>query len=264
MIPTPSAVRRGFSELIRRTPFGRHARQADTEQARILQERLLPREVPQFDGIDIACAWRPSAAVSGDYFDVIPLDDDRIAVCTADVTGKGLSAATLMSDLQAAVRSLAPESATPADLCSRVNRALCGQIPIGKYVTMFYGVLDRAGQCLHYENAGHCLPVLIRADGCVEFPASFSGVLGLFSHWLYQNQQIQLRPGDTLLLLTDGVIEAEGRRGEEFGYQRLIALVQSARSQGAERLSKEILAAVSHFCRGNFRDDASLIVLSVK
>lgn len=264
MIPSPSEVRRGFSELMRLTPIGRRARQAETEQARALQERLLPREIPQVDGFDIACAWKPSSVVSGDYFDVIPLTEGRVALCTADVSGKGLSAANLMSDLRAAVRALAPESATPADLCSRVNRALCGQIPTGKYVTMFYGMLDRGGQVLHYENAGHCLPVLIRADGCVEFPASFSGVLGLFSHWLYQDQQIQLRSGDTLLLLTDGVIEAEGRRGEEFGYQRLIALVQSARSQGAERLGREILAAASHFCRGKFLDDASLIVLRVK
>jgi serine phosphatase RsbU (regulator of sigma subunit) len=128
---------------------------------------------------------------------------------------------------------------------------------------MFYSVLDAAEKRLRYENAGHCLPLLVRADGAVEFPASFSGVVGIFSHWLYQNQEVELRSGDCLLLVTDGLLQAEGRRRQEFGYQRLIAAVESGRAEGAEKLGQKILAEVGEYTGGKWRDDASLIVLIV-
>ncbi|HET7347546.1 MAG TPA: PP2C family protein-serine/threonine phosphatase, partial [Acidobacteriaceae bacterium] len=109
----------------------------------------------------------------------------------------------------------------------------------------------------------HCLPLLLRADSKVEFPASFSGVVGLFSHWLYQTQEFQLRSGDTLLLITDGVIAAEARRGREYGYRRLIAAVENARGSSAADLGRAIIEEVSQFSRGKLRDDASLIVIRV-
>jgi phosphoserine phosphatase RsbU/P len=202
--------------------------------------------------------------VSGDYFDVFALNENQMALCVADVSGKGMSAATLMRDLREAVRSSAPDAGSPAELCTQVNKSLCGRIAPGKYVTMFYGVIDRRTRRLHYENAGHCLPLLVRADGAVEFPASFSGVLGLFSHWLYNNQELQLGAGDRLLLVTDGIIEAEGQRCQEFGYQRLISLVNNGSARDPNRLSRDILDAVSKFCNRKMRDDASLIVVSAR
>jgi serine phosphatase RsbU (regulator of sigma subunit) len=144
-----------------------------------------------------------------------------------------------------------------------VNQTLCSQIAPGKYVTMFYGVLDHATGRLQYESAGHCLPLLVRANGSVEFPASFSGVLGLFSHWLYNNQELQLYPGDTLLLITDGVIKAEGKRREEFGYQRLMSVVMEGRPQHAEHLGRAILGEISKFCNGKMQDEASMIIVNV-
>ena len=243
--------------------FGRGARQAENEEALAIQTNLLAHATPRGEGFETASAWQPSTEVSGDYFDVFPLSGGRMAVCVADVAGKGMIAAKLMGQLQSAVQTFAPDAASPAQLCTKVNQALCETTAPGAYVTMFYGVLDQAGKRLHYENAGHCLPVLVRGDGSVEFPASFSGVLGLFSHWLYQDQEIALGSGDTLLLVTDGVIEAEGRRGEEFGYQRLIAIAQNGRARNAQALSEEILKAVSNFCRNRFSDDASLVVVRV-
>jgi len=205
----------------------RAAKNAEEEEARAIQTRLLPGEIPQLEGFEIASAWRPSAQVSGDYFDVFPLDGDRMALCIADVSGKGMAAVTLMSELHDAVRKFAPGAASPSELCTQVNQALCRPGAQTRYVTMFYGVLERGDSRLRYESAGHCLPLLVRSDGSVEFLKSFSGVIGIFSHWLYQNQEAQLRSGDCLLLLTDGVLQAEGRRHEEFGYQRLIAAVES-------------------------------------
>lgn len=261
MIPTSSDVKQSLSALAKLNPIGRKSRQAENDEARALQTSLLPTKAPAFPGYDLACAWHPSSEVSGDYFDIFPLDDNRMALCVADVSGKGLQAAVIMSQLQEAVRTCAPQSATPAELCSAVNRLLSGAIPQGSYITMFYAILDRTNGRLQYENAGHSLPLLIRGNGAVEFPASFSGVLGLFSHWLYQNQELNLGSGDVLLLVTDGVIEAQGRRHEEFGYQRLISLVQKGQTLPAESLNQQILEAVAKFSQGNHDDDASLVVV---
>ncbi len=128
---------------------------------------------------------------------------------------------------------------------------------------MFYGVLDGATKLLRFESAGHCLPLLVRGDGSVWFPASFSGVIGFFSHWLYQSQEVHLQTGDCLLLITDGVLQAEDPKGEEFGYQRLIAAVESSGTRSAEALGQEILDEVVQFSGGTLEDDASMIVVRV-
>jgi len=264
VIPLKREVKRGLQGLARLNPIGRAGRRAEAEEARALQQSLLPETIPQLDGFAIACAWRPSSEVSGDYFDVFALNDDQMALCVADVSGKGMSAASLMRDLREAVRASAPGAGSPAELCTQVNQILCSKIGTGKYVTMFYGVIDRRTRRLQYENAGHCLPLLVRAGGAVEFPASFSGVLGLFSHWLYTSQEVLLAEGDKLLLVTDGILAAEGRRGEEFGYQRLIALVNSSDHRGPEPLSRSVLDAVAQYCNQKLRDDASLIVVAAQ
>jgi sigma-B regulation protein RsbU (phosphoserine phosphatase) len=257
-----NVVRRGLRSLKRHTPAGRAAKTAEEAEARAIQTRLLPTEIPQIPGFEIATAWQASEQVSGDYFDVFPLPWDVTALCIADVSGKGLAAATLTSELRDAVRKFAPGAASPADLCTQVNQTLSrpGQT---RYVTMFYGMLDSATRLLRYESAGHCLPLLVRGDGSVWFPASFSGLMGLFSHWLYQTQDVHLHEGDCLLLITDGILQAENRKGEEFGYQRLIAAVGSGPARSAEELGQEILAEVTKFSGGKLEDDASLIVVRV-
>jgi phosphoserine phosphatase RsbU/P len=248
--------------LVREVRDRRGAHEAQARRAREIQAGLLPRQIPQMQGFQIECAWQLSEMVSGDYFDVFPLGDDTMALCVADVSGKGLEAALLASQMRETVRRFAPEAASPAELCTQVNRALSLAIAPAKYITLFYAVLEPSGR-LRYENAGHCQPVLVRANGAVEFPASFSGVLGIFSHWLYQNQEVRLHSGDCLLLVTDGILEAEDRRHEEFGYRRLIAEVEKLRGHKAQSPVQEILAAVSQFCGGRFADDASLIVVTV-
>jgi phosphoserine phosphatase RsbU/P len=257
------------SEMARRGLLGlrlpgsaRNARAASDAEARELQTSLLPGEAPAVEGFQIACALRSSAEVSGDYFDVFPLNGGQTALCIADVSGKGMAAAILMRDLHDAVRKFAPTAASPAELCTAVNQTLCQPGAQTRYVTMFYGMLD-SDKRLRYESAGHCLPLLVRADGSVEFPASFSGVIGIFSHWLYQNQELQLRTGDCLLLLTDGLLQAENRTHEEFGYQRLIAAVTNEKAESATALAEEILDGVTKFCGGKLQDDASLIVVRV-
>jgi sigma-B regulation protein RsbU (phosphoserine phosphatase) len=241
----------------------RKAHLSELEQAGEIQMHLLPRETPQLDGFQIACAWQPAKSVSGDYFDVFPLGKDRLAICLADVSGKGMAAALLMANLQASVKAFASDSVRPGAMCARLNTALSNNIAPGRFVTLFYGVLDAGTHVLKYENAGHCLPLLVHADGTVEFPAAYSGVLGLFSHWTYSDREQALRPGDSLLLLTDGVLEASDAKEEEFGYQRLIASVLASRGEGAHGIRKKVLEDVTAFCNGYFQDDASLIVITV-
>ncbi len=236
---------------------------AELAQAHEIQRHLLPRETPQIPGFQIACAWQPAKSVSGDYFDVLPLGDGRLGLCIADVSGKGITAALLMANLQASVKAFAPEAASPAVLCAKLNSVLCDTVAPGKFVTLFYGVIDTQQRRLHYENAGHCLPLLVHADGSILMPASYSGVLGLFSHWTFQNSEVQLQTGDCLVLMTDGVLEAANRDEEEFGYQRLIDVVQAKRGSGVHGIRTAILEAVSAFCEGKFDDDASLIVVTV-
>jgi sigma-B regulation protein RsbU (phosphoserine phosphatase) len=257
-----NVVRRGLRRLKLRPPVGRAAKTAEEAEARAIQTRLLPTDLPQVPGFEMATAWQPSEHVSGDYFDVFPLPRNQTALCIADVSGKGLAAATLASEVRDAVRKFAPDAASPAELCTLVNQALSrpGQT---RYVTMFYGMLDPATRLLRYESAGHCLPLLVRGDGSVWFPASFSGLMGLFSHWLYQNQEVHLQNGDCLLLITDGTLQAENRKGEEFGYQRLIAHVEKGRTGSAEALGQQILSELIRFSGGKLEDDASLIVVRV-
>jgi serine phosphatase RsbU (regulator of sigma subunit) len=241
----------------------KRAHLSELEQAGEIQMHLLPRETPQLPGFQIACAWQPAKSVSGDYFDVFPVGENRLAVCIADVSGKGMAAALLMANLQASVKAFAVERPSPGAMCARLNSALSNNIAPGRFVTLFYGVLDGNTRTLQYENAGHCLPLLVHADASVDFPAAYSGVLGLFSHWTYSDREQLLKSGDTLLLLTDGVLEAADESEEEFGYQRLIQSVIASRDQGAHGIRERVLADVTAFCRGRFQDDASLIIISM-
>lgn len=241
--------------------FKEQSHESELAQAHEIQRHLMPRETPQLPGFQIACAWQPAKAVSGDYFDVFPLAEGRLGLCVADVSGKGIAAALLMANLQASVKALAAQATGPADFCARLNSVLCETVAPGKFVTLFYGIIDSQQRQLQYENAGHCLPLLVHADGEIEMPASYSGVLGLFSHWTFQESRLFFRSGDCLVLMTDGVLEATDEHEEEFGYQRLISVVERAKGQGVNAVRKAILDEVSAFCNGQFQDDASLIVV---
>ena len=242
--------------------------QSDLQQAHDIQVHLLPRETPQIPGFQIACAWQPARTVSGDYFDVLVLGKDRLGLCIADVSGKGMAAALLMANLQASVKAFTQDGGnssneSPAALCSKLNMTLSNNIAPGRFVTFFYGILDSNSRVFKYENAGHCLPLLVHADGSIDFPAAYSGVLGLFSHWTYADREVELRSGDVLVLMTDGVLEAANDQEEEFGYQRLIASVVASRSHGVHAIRQRVLNDVTAFCENHFQDDASLIVVTV-
>ncbi len=238
------------------------AHQAELQMAHEIQVHLLPHELPQMKPFQIACAWEPARSVGGDYFDVLTLGPDRLGICIADVSGKGITAALLMANLQAAVRAFAPGSTGPGGLCSKLNEVLCGSIAPGKFVTLFYGVIDSKRLILHFENAGHTSPIVLRGEEATILTEGGT-VLGLFPKSAYEDRHFALRPGDCLLLTTDGVTEAADKLDEEFGNERVIASARAARSLGAQGIRTRILDDVTRFCNSNFLDDASLMVVTV-
>lgn len=234
----------------------------ELERAREIQQSLLPKDIPQLPGFEIAAAWRPARMVGGDYYDVLRLGENRLAICIADVVGKGVSAALLMANVQATVRAFARDAESPARLCSRVNSVLCGNIAAEKFVTFFYGVLDAGKRTLQYCDAGHPSPILVSSDSIRKLAAD-GAVLGVFPTWKYEDSTISLSPGDRLLLFTDGITEASGPHGQEFGEDNIAALAKANSSSSASELNRRVLARASDFCGGQFQDDATLLVIAV-
>jgi sigma-B regulation protein RsbU (phosphoserine phosphatase) len=236
--------------------------EAELRAASEIQTQLLPREIPRVKGLEVACAWQPAHSVGGDYFDVLALAPAQIGICLADVSGKGMTAALLMANLQALVRAFAPGAEGPGALCRKVNEALCGSVLPGKFVTLFYGVINSETRTLRFENAGHCPPIVLRGDSTTLLIEGGT-VLGIFPQAPYEDRSFPLQSGDCLLLTTDGVTEAANESDEDFGTERVAASALAARSLGANGIRTRILEDVSRFCNGKFHDDASLIVVTV-
>jgi sigma-B regulation protein RsbU (phosphoserine phosphatase) len=232
----------------------------ELKRAREIQQMLLPNVLPQLAGVQISGAWQPAREVGGDYFDVIALDEKRLGICIGDVAGKGITAALLMANLQASFRAFATADASPQAVCTKLNKFLSANLASGKFVTFFYAVLDADRRTLIYENAGHCPGLLIRGNGAAELLRGHGAVLGVLPDWIYQDSTVQLEQGDTLLLSTDGVTEAENTRLEEFGEQRLLEAAR-ARNGSALDTQRAVMQQVTTYCGGNFRDDATLLVL---
>ena len=238
------------------------AEQRELAEALKIQQRLLPQQVPQIDGWELAVSWQPASGVGGDCFDTIRFDDARIALTIADVVGKGIPAALLMSNLQAAVRAFASEAVDPSALCQQVNRILCGNIAEGRFISFFYCVLDAAAGVLTYTNAGHYLPMLVRAEGTVERLGVGGPVLGVLPEAEYEQGTVALAPGDRIVLFTDGLTEARNAADEEFGEPRLQDAAVAHRRCSAPALQARLTDAVARFSGGRLQDDATLIVLA--
>jgi sigma-B regulation protein RsbU (phosphoserine phosphatase) len=234
----------------------------DYEEARLIQRALLPSTMPTLAGCQVAARWTPAAGIGGDCYDVIRFSDTRVAVSIADVVGKGLPAALLMSNLQAAVRAFATPGAEPQDVCASVNRLLCRNIASGKFVTFCYAVVDLDAGLVTYANAGHNPALLVRATGRVERLETTGLVLGVAPDWTYKAGQVRFTPGDRLICYTDGFTEARNDRDEEFGEDRLAALARSAGPATAETLADSITTALHDWTRGEAQDDATLIVVA--
>jgi sigma-B regulation protein RsbU (phosphoserine phosphatase) len=234
----------------------------ELEESHDIQAALMPRAVPHIDGVDIAIAWKPARTVGGDYVDVLKFSEHRTALCIADVAGKGMPAALLMSNVQAVLKSFASDLVSPAELCSRVNSVMCDNIVSHRFISCFYALLDIPGKKLSYSNAGHCPPMLVREGSCLRMNEG-GPVLGIFQEPAYAEEEIELRSGDCLVLFTDGVTEARSTSGREFGEDRLQELLVAAHKLGAADLRDRIMGAVNEFSDGEVYDDVTLLVVKV-
>jgi sigma-B regulation protein RsbU (phosphoserine phosphatase) len=239
-------------------------RENEIEEARGIQQGFLPREIPQLEGFTISTAWQPARVVGGDYYDIVRLEPQALGICIADVAGKGMPAALLMSNLQAAFRGLAATAPEPDVLCERLNSLVCQNISTGRFITLFYAQLDGNTRTLKYVNAGHNAPIVVRQDGSHARLAEGGGVLGIFVDQKFTSGTHTLEPGDRIVLFTDGISEAANADLEEFGEKRLVDLMlEDAGLQPAE-LQEKILRAADGFCNGTWQDDATLIVVAVE
>jgi serine phosphatase RsbU (regulator of sigma subunit) len=225
-----------------------------------IQTNLLPKGAPEVPGYDLVGSNKPCRSVGGDYYD-FALEGGRLSLALGDVSGKGTGAAMLMTVLRAAVRGHWNE-AVLSEAVARINRTVCQNVPDGKYITFFVARLDPASGRLTYVNAGHNPPILIRADGSIERLTEGGMVLGLLESVPYADGKIELRPGDVLLVYSDGVTETWSPEDQEFGDEGLLAVATRGRTLDAASLQREILQELETFAAGGkATDDRTLIVL---
>jgi sigma-B regulation protein RsbU (phosphoserine phosphatase) len=232
-------------------------------EARELQENLLTTTPPELTGFQIAVEWQPATTVGGDYIGAFNIDHERTALCVADVVGKGLPAALLMSNFQAALKSSA-EDLSPAELSTRINRQLYSNIPLHKFVTAFYAVLNTSTRALTFTNSGHNPPLLMCENGEWQRLEAGGSVLGGFPGASFTEETLVLQHGDRLLLFTDGLTEATDQSGAQFGEERLIELLRQHRHLDAQDLKELLFTSVGEFCGNRFEDDAALMVVEVE
>jgi sigma-B regulation protein RsbU (phosphoserine phosphatase) len=240
------------------------AQQRDEEEARMIQRGLLPKELPDVPGYGLSGEWRPASGVGGDCYDVLAWDRGQFGISIADVCGKGLPAALLMSNLQAAVRAFAQDVARPHALCASVNRLLCRNMISGRFVTFCYLRVDGPGRMLSYSVAGHNPPILMRRTGEIVRLTTGGTVLGVFTETAFEEETVPLLPGDRLVLFTDGITEARNAAGDEYDDEGLIASLRRHRHLDAAELQRKLFDDAVAFASEGFQDDATLIVLSVE
>ena len=238
----------------------RHAR--EQEEARLIQRTLLPSAMPQISTCDVAARWQPASGIGGDCYDLVRFSATRFGVSIADVVGKGLPAALLMSNLQAAVRAFATEDARPSQVTASVNRLLCRNIAVGKFVTFAYAIVDADAGVINYANAGHNPPLILRANGDIDRLAATGVVLGVFPDGLYEDQHTTFTAGDRLICYTDGITEAEDTEGLDFGEERLIAALRAIpATASATDIVETLTGTLAVWTGGAVQDDATLIVV---
>jgi serine phosphatase RsbU (regulator of sigma subunit)/predicted ester cyclase len=231
--------------------------------ARTIQQASLPKELPQLEGWQIAPFYRPAREVGGDFYDFHYLSEGRLGLVTGDATGKGMPAALVMSTtcgmLQLAAQSL--EVSSPGEVLSRVNETLLARIPLNTFVTCFYAVLDPESGTLRYANAGHDLPYLWHGGCCEELRAR-GMPLGLMPGMSYEEGEVSLREGDSVLFYSDGLVEAHDPMGEMFGFPRLRARVAE---HGEERsLGNLLLEELYSFVGEGWEQEDDITLLTLK
>jgi serine phosphatase RsbU (regulator of sigma subunit)/anti-sigma regulatory factor (Ser/Thr protein kinase) len=232
----------------------------ELEVARLIQQNFLPRELPDLPGWQIAAYYRPAREVGGDFYDVIPLPDGRVAFVVGDVTDKGVPAALVMSATRSVLRASAQRLVEPGAVLERVNDHLCPDMPEKMFVTCLYGVLDPVSGHLRFANAGHDLPYVKTAEGVVELRAR-GMPLGLMPGMAYEEKEATLEPGDSVLLHSDGIVEAHDPERDMFGFPRLKETMADV--AGGQELIDRVLSDLEAFtgAEAEQEDDITMVTL---
>ena len=232
------------------------------EVARQVQLELLPAKDPELSGYDISAYNFPTEEVSGDYYDWVKIYDDQIAIVIADVAGKGVPAALLMAFLRASLRAASHIGYATNISMVKVNYLLWESIERNQFVTAFYGILDASKQTLSYSNAGHNPPLLVNAAGTSRFMERGEQPLGMFRDTRYHQYYLEMKPGDVLVLYTDGATEALSPSGEEFGRERLAQAVKEAYERPAREMIATLQLAILEWTdQAGSNDDVTFFVI---
>jgi len=242
---------------------GRAKLDHEMAQAADIQQRLMPQVLPSIPGLELFARCQPAQQVGGDFFDVTARPDKELVFSQADVSGKGLPAALLMSSVLTALWAGANSRSTPGEILQKLNRDFYQRLTdMGKLVTAFTGIYHTETRQITYTNAGHSAivycpagkhPVLLEADG---------PPLGTLPELLSKQQQLTLNPGDLLLIASDGLTEAEAGDGAMFGYDRLLHSVKQLADRPAEKIGQTLYQQVTDFATGYTQfDDQTLLIL---
>lgn len=234
----------------------------ELNMARQIQASLLPKELPDNQKFTIAASVISSHTVGGDFYDYFQINDNQHGLVIGDACGKGLPAAMLISQIQAMIHSEVEHGHHVSVILEHLNRQMVQFIPKDKFVTLFYGIYHQESDKIEFGSAGHNYPIVVRATGQIEQFETNGPALGLIPDACYQTSQIQLFPGDILLLFTDGVTEVMNEMQEQFGEDRLTMLVAQNRHKTAQAVLQLVLKVVEDFSAGEIlQDDRTLLVL---
>jgi serine phosphatase RsbU (regulator of sigma subunit) len=229
--------------------------------AKQVQARLFPQSLPKLHSLDYAGLCLQARSVGGDYYDFLSCGPQRLGLVLGDISGKGMAAALLMANLQANLRSqLSTGWNGPTQLLESVNRLFYENTIASAYATLFFAEYDDRLRRLRYANCGHYAPLLLRSNGEVERLNSTGTVIGLFEKLECDVDERQLKPGDTLVLFTDGVTESCDPQGEEFGEERLLDSLRRNLALPTDRLLTSVVDEIRAFSPFEQHDDITLIV----
>lgn len=233
--------------------------------AREIQQRLLPKNLPKLDKFDIAAINVSSYQIGGDYFDCIKIDDTHYGIAIADVSGKGVPASLLMSNVQASLHSLIETDLNCPEMIKRMNNLIYKNTTPDKFVTFFYGVLDVENSQFTFCNAGHNPPYLFHKNDEYHLLEKGGLLLGMFPEMKYQIDTMKLNPGDCIFLYTDGVSEAMNEKDEEFGTERIEYILKKYKDKTAQELVDIFLTAIRGFAeKVSQSDDITMVIIKTK
>jgi phosphoserine phosphatase RsbU/P len=229
-----------------------------------VQRRFMQHSGPTLDTLEYSAECRQVQELGGDFYDFVPLPDNRLALAVGDASGKGLAAALMVSNVQSSVRTAASFTGSNGPAAVRaVNHQVYESSLPDRYATLFYGIFDKARYTLRYVNAGHNPPMVVRRDGSILWLETGGAPVGMFSDWVYEEGAVQLEPGDMVLAYTDGVTEALNPDGEEWGVEGLRSAVAECGARSAEDVVHAIFRLMDDFSRGCQSDDATVVALQV-